>query len=34
MSNGKGDKRKCPVCGLRRRGSNHDEGRHHKAKEK
>ena len=31
MSNGKGSKARCPVCRFRKRGSNHDEGKHHQA---
>jgi hypothetical protein len=31
MSNSKGSKVKCK-CGLRRRGSNHKDGAHHKAR--
>ena len=31
MSNSKGTKERCEVCKLRKRGSNHDEGSHHKA---
>jgi len=30
MSNGQGTKRRCAVCGYRIRGSNHEEGKHHK----
>ena len=33
MSNGKGSKERCSVCGYKIRGSNHDDGRHHKAAE-
>ena len=29
MSNGRGDHQKCS-CGFKRRGTNHDEGKHHK----
>ena len=29
MSNGRGDKVRCEICGLKRRGSNHEEGAHH-----
>lgn len=32
MSNSKGTKEKCKVCGKRRRGSNHDRGTHHISK--
>ena len=31
MSNSKGTKERCGICKLRKRGSNHDEGSHHKA---
>ncbi len=30
MSNSKGIKGRCKVCGYRERGSNHKEGSHHK----
>ena len=30
MSNSKGTKWQCSVCGFRKRGSNHDNGQHHK----
>ena len=30
MSNGKGSKVRCWVCGYKIRGSNHDKGKHHK----
>ena len=29
MSNSKGTKEKCTICGFRKRGSNHDNGLHH-----
>ena len=33
MSNGQGNKQKCKVCKRRIRGSNHNDGRHHKQAE-
>lgn len=33
MSNSKGPKTRCHVCGYRRRGSNHDRGEHHRKAE-
>jgi hypothetical protein len=31
MSNGKGTKQRCGVCGFHMRGDNHEDGKHHKA---
>ena len=30
MSNSKGNHKRCPDCKMKRRGSNHDGGSHHK----
>ena len=34
MSNGKGSKVRCGVCGYKIRGSNHNDGQHHKNRKK
>lgn len=31
MSNNKGSRQRCSECGLKKRGSNHEQGQHHLA---